>query len=113
MYIDRNPAKYPKRLAKKAGLRPRAHLSVEDRRLFDALAKQEYYDIMNDVDGNDRPNLMGILTGSDIPTCDAFFGKVYQMMLDFKQNKNTSGAAGGSASDPNVLFNDSDMENDD
>ena len=74
---------------------------------------------MKDVDGNDRPNLMGILTGSDHPTCDAFFGKVYQMMVDFNKNKNASGAAGGSASDyasggdPNVLFIDSDMENDD
>ena len=111
--------KFPRRPANKAGLRPRSHLSAEDRRVFDALAKQEYYDIMNDVDGNDRPNLMGILTGNDIPAVDAFFNKVYQMMVDFKKQKNTSGAAGGSASDygesgdPNVLFHDSDEEEND
>ncbi len=106
--MERHPMKYPKRDALKVGLRPRTHLSAEDRRAFDAFAKQEYYDIMKDVDGNDRPNLMGILTGSDHPTCDAFFGKVYQMMLDFNKNRNAAGAAGGG--DPNVLFIDSDED---
>ena len=87
--------------------------------MFDAFAKQQYYDLMNDVDGNDRPNFMGILTGNDIPAADAFFNKVYHMMVDFNKKKNTSGAAGGSASDygvsgdPNVLFHDSDEEEDD
>ncbi len=110
--------KYPRRLPAKAGLRPRAHLSADDRRVFDSLAKQQYYDLMNDVDGNDRPNFMGILTGNDIQASDVFFIQVYQMMMDFNKKKNTSGAAGGSASDygvsgdPNVLFNDSDEEED-
>ncbi len=106
--------KYPRRPAAKAGLRPRAHLSADDRRVFDSLAKQLYYDLMNDVDGNDRPNFMGILTGNDIQASDTFFTQVYQKMMEFNEGKNTSGAAGGSASDygvsgdPNVLFHDSD-----
>ena len=110
--------KYPRRLPAKAGLRPRAHLSVGDRRMFDAFAKQQYYDLMNDVDGNDRPNFMGILTGNDIHASDTFFTQVYQKMMEFNEEKNTSGAAGGSASDygvsgdPNVLFHDSDEEED-
>ena len=118
-YIERYPLKYPKRASARAGLRPRSHLSAENRRLFDALAKQEYYDILNDVDGNDRPNLMGILSGTDIMTCDAFFKKAYDMMMTVKDDNDfgvaagvaaAGGAAYGVSGDPNILFVDSDEE---
>ena len=127
-YIEHHPLKYPKRAAAKAGLRPRSHLSSEDRRMFDAIAKQEYYDVLNDVDGNDRPNLIGILEGTDIPAADAFFTKVYNMMKERLENRTdfaAGGAAGGAGAavgvfgsaaaygvsgDPNVLFMDTDEE---
>jgi hypothetical protein len=116
-YIERYPLKYPKRVAAKAGLRPRSHLSTEDRRMFDAIAKQEYYDMLNDVDGNDRPNLIGILEGTDLPAADVFFAKVYKTMKEKLENRTdvaAAGAAGGTAAaygaggDPNVLFMDTD-----
>ncbi len=131
MYIERHPLKYPKRPAAKAGLRPRSHLSVHDRRVFDAFSKQEYYDVLNDVDGNDRPNLLGILEGTDLPEADAFFNKVYAMMKKELENRldvAAGGAVGGAArgssvgvfgtaaaygagGDSNVLFMDTDEEN--
>ena len=113
-YIERHPLKYPKRAAAKAGLRPRSHLSSEDRRMFDAIAKQEYYDVLNDVDGNDRPNLIGILEGTDLLAADAFFLKVYKTMKKQIDENRLDVAAGGVAygasGDPNVLFMDTDEE---
>jgi hypothetical protein len=110
LFIERHPMKYPKRTAAKAGLRPRSHLSSEDRRLFDAISKQEYYDLVNDVDGNDRPNLIGILNGTDLPAADVFFTRVYKIMKQKLENR-TDVAAGGAGGDPNVLFMDTDDEN--
>ena len=113
-YIERHPMKYPKRAAAKAGLRSRSHLSVEDRRMFDAIAKQEYWDMRGDVDGNDRPNLIGILEITDLPASDAFFGKVYKMMKEKLENRldvAAGGSAYGAGGDPNVLFMDTDEEN--
>jgi hypothetical protein len=105
-FIERHPRKYPKRVPPgRTGLRPRSHLSKEDRRLFDALAKQYYYDIINDMDGNDRPNLNGILNGSDIPAADAFYEHVYKMMKEEREKQNQNVAAGGAAGgDSNVLL---------
>ncbi len=126
-YLERYPLKYPKRTASKPGLRPRSHLSVEDRKIFDAYSKQYYWDLVRDVDGNDRFNTVGVLSGTDIPAADLFFNKVYKMMME-KKNENlvasgppvvTSGppsAAGSSRAvygvtgDPNVLFGDTDEE---
>ena len=100
---------------------------MDDRKIFDAYAKQYYWDLLRDVDGNDRFNTMGVLSGTDIPASDISFNKVYQMMMD-KKNENvaasdppvvTSGpprAAGSSRAvygvtgDPNVLFGDTDEE---
>jgi hypothetical protein len=96
--------------------------------MFDAIAKQEYYDVQNDVDGNDRPNLIGILEGTDIPAADVFFTKVYKIMRQQLENRTDfaaggAGGAGGAAvgvygtaaaygagGDPNVLFMDTDEE---
>jgi hypothetical protein len=86
--------------------------------LFDAIAKQEYYDTLKDVDGNDNPNLMGILTGSDIFAADEFFKRVYKKMVDHKNENAFGPAAGGDggaaaygvSGDPNVLFADSDND---
>ena len=117
-YLERHPLKYPKRTANRDGLRPRSHLSVENRRLFDAVAKQEYYDILNDVDGNDRPDLMGILTGSNLQAADTYFANVFKKMQKLKDgNLVGDGAAAGAphayvSIDPNILL-DSDHENDD
>ncbi len=113
MYLERHPLKYPKRAATKAGGRPLSHLSTDDRRVFDAFAKQEYWDLRNDIDGNDRPNLIGILEGSDIATSDVFFGKVYKMMKEKLENRldvAAGGSAYGAGGDPNVLFMDTDEE---
>jgi len=110
MYLERHPLKYPKRAAAKAGLRPRSHLSTEERRVFDAFAKQEYWDLRNDVDGNDRPNLLGILEGTAIATSDVFFDKVYKMMRQKLENRLDVAAGGSAGGDPNVLFMDTDEE---
>ena len=117
-YIERHPMKYPKRRSAKPGLRPQSHLSRDDRKVFDAYAKQEYWDLRSDVDGNDRPNLLGILEITDIPASDVFFGKVYKMMKEKLENRTdvaAGGAAGGAVAygaggDPNVLFMDTDDE---
>jgi hypothetical protein len=113
-FIERHPLKYPKRAATKAGLRPRSHLSTEDRRMFDAIAKQEYYDLFNDLDGNDRPNLIGILEGTDLPAADVFFARVYKNMKEKLENRTDVAAGGavayGAGGDPNVLFMDTDDE---
>jgi hypothetical protein len=94
--------------------------------MFDAIAKQEYYDTLNYVDGNDRRNLIGILEGTDLQAVDVFFAKVYKIMKEQLENR-TGVAAGGAAAgatvgvfgaaaaygaggDPNVLFMDTDEE---
>ncbi len=110
-FIERHPLKYPKRTAAKAGLRPRSHLSTKDRRMFDAIAKQEYYDLLNDVDGNDRPNLIGILEGTDLQAADVFFTKVYKMLKEKLENRTDVAAGGAAGGDSNVLFMDTDDEN--
>ena len=117
-YIERHPMKYPKRRSSRPGLRPQSHLSRDDRKVFDAFAKQEYWDLRGDVDGNDRPNLLGILEITDLPASDAFFDKVYKMMkaeLE-KLNENrldvaAGAAAGAAAGSSNALFMDTDEEN--
>lgn len=78
--------------------------------MFDAIAKQHYFDLFNDVDGNDRPNFKGILEGTDISAINQFFGEVHRRYLERIENAG-HGAAGGSASnmDPNIIL-DSDDE---
>ena len=78
--------------------------------MFDAIAKQHYFDLFNDVDGNDRPNFKGILEGTDISAINQFFGEVHRRYLERIENA-CHGAAGGSASnmDPNIIL-DSDDE---
>ena len=78
--------------------------------MFDAIAKQHYFDLFNDVDGNDRPNFKGILEGTDIPAINQFFEEVHRRYLERIENAG-HGAAGGSASnmDPNIIL-DSDDE---
>jgi hypothetical protein len=102
--------KFPKRSPAKAGLRPRSHFDSKERRLFDAIAKQHYFDLFKDVDGNDRPNFKGILEGTDISAINQFFEEVHRRYLEQTENAG-HGAAGGSASnmDPNIIL-DSDDE---
>ena len=117
-YIERHPMKYPKRRSSKPGGRSQSHLSRDDRKVFDSYAKQEYWDLRGDIDGNDRPNLLGILEITDLPASDAFFDKVYKLMkeklenrLDVAAGAAAGGSAGAAARTSNVLFMDTDEEN--
>jgi hypothetical protein len=69
---------------------------------------------MNDVDGNDRPNFLGILNGTDLPAADQFFACVYKMMkaeLEKQSQNVAAGAAAGGVS--NVLLeSDNEVEDD-
>ncbi len=81
--------------------------------MFDAIAKQHYFDLFNDVDGNDRPNFKGILDGTDIPAIDHFFEEVHRRYLQQTENAG-HGAAGGSSNtiDPNIILeSDDDIDN--
>ncbi len=81
-YMDRKPHKFPKRSPARAGLRARTHFDTNQRRLFDATAKQYYWDLLGDtIDGNDKPNFKGILTGTDIPAADGFFDMAYEIYM--------------------------------
>jgi hypothetical protein len=104
--------KFPKRSQAKPGLRPRSHFESRERRLFDAIAKQHYFDLFNDTKGNDRPNFRGILEGTDIPAITQFFEEVHRRYLEQSGNA-CHGAAGGSGGtiDPNIILG-SDDEND-
>jgi hypothetical protein len=72
--------------------------------MFDAFAKQYYYDIMNDVDGNDKINLDGMLDYTDPEAVQQFFDFVYMKMKEATSNM----AASSANVDPNVLGSDDD-----
>ncbi len=77
--------------------------------MFDAIAKQHYFDLFKDIDGNDRPNFKGILEGTDIPAINQFFEEVHRRYLEQSAALSASageGAAGGSVSniDPNIIL---------
>jgi hypothetical protein len=103
---------FPKRSPAKPGLRPRSHFESRERRLFDAIAKQHYFDLFNDTDGNDRQNFRGILEGTDISAINQFFEEVHRRYLEQTENAG-HGAAGGSAStmDPNIILESDDEIN--
>jgi hypothetical protein len=110
-YIDRKKYKFPKRMAERPGLRPRSHFTSKERNKFDSFAKQHYWDLFRDVEGNDRPNFKGILEGTDIPAADMFFEQVYALYLAEKQNQDLQGAAGGAPNNVNAAFDsDDDVE---
>ncbi len=110
-YIDRKKHKFPKRMAERPGLRPHSHFTSKERNKFDSFAKQLYWDMFNDVDGNDRPNFRGILEGTDIPAADKFFDEVYTLYLAEKQSQDQQGAAGGAPNNVNAAFDsDDDVE---
>jgi hypothetical protein len=48
-YMDHRPHKFPKRSPAKEGLRKRTHFDPKQRRMFDSLAEQYYYDLMSDT----------------------------------------------------------------
>ena len=98
-YMGRKAHKFPKRSLAKAGNRARSYFDSNQRRLFDKLGKQYYYDLIDDThDGNDKPNFKGILTGSDIPAADAFFDVVYSQFMAAISNEALGGA------DDNILL---------
>ena len=80
--------------------------------MFDAIAKQHYFDLFKDVDGNDRPNFKGILEGTDISAINQFFEEVHRRYLEQSKNAGDGAAAGsGSNIDSNIIL-ESDDEND-
>ena len=106
-YIDRKPHKFPKRSPAKSGSRARSHFDVKQRRMLDYFAKQHYYDLMNEtIDGNDKPDFKGILTGSNLTAADAFFDTAYSLYQE-----KLAMIEAGQEDDSNILDHDSDGDN--